>query len=82
MADALSTTVNGGGQGYTGMIDLSVFEALPDAKSGRGRAWTTDEDDVLRRFWMVKRQADVARLLRVSEDTARKRYRELTGEIK
>ena len=60
-------------------LDFEAFEALPDARIGSaGTKWTDEMDDALRKYWKVKRQSDVAKLLGVSEDTARKRYRELS----
>ena len=57
---------------------LRALESLPDAKSGAARTvWTKERDDVLRAGWTRKRKCDVAKLLRIHENTCRKRAREL-----
>lgn len=58
-------------------FDFSEFEELPDANASRAMVFSDAMDAALLKFWPVKRHSDVARLLRVSENTARKRYREL-----
>lgn len=56
-----------------------AFDALPDRPNGSPRrAWTTEEDSALLKYWMLKKQDDVARLIGVSVGTARRRYAELT----
>jgi transcription initiation factor TFIIIB Brf1 subunit/transcription initiation factor TFIIB len=60
---------------------LERLESLPDKQTGRGgHAWTEQEDAILRRYWPIKRQSDVAKVLGMSQDTCRKRYRELVDE--
>lgn len=60
---------------------LEKIEALPDAKMGGAgrREFTPEEDEILLRFWKVKRKEDISKLLGVSENTARKRWEELTA---
>jgi hypothetical protein len=56
-----------------------ALEALPDVRMGsKGHEWTDKEDENMLKHWPRARQSDVARLFRVSEDTARQRYRFLT----
>jgi len=58
---------------------LAELEALPDAiESQKKVTWDPWQDEVLLRTWRIKRQADVAKIIGVSQGTARKRYRELT----
>ena len=60
---------------------LAKLEALPGNKCGqKGKEWTEEQDAALVKFWKVKRQQDVAKLLGVNTSTARKRYLEITGE--
>jgi len=56
---------------------LRQFEALPDVEVGKHFEWTPEKETLLLKYWPVKRQVDVCRLLGVSENTARKKYREL-----
>jgi hypothetical protein len=52
---------------------------LPDVRLGtKKKEWTQKEDAALMKHWPRARQSDVARLFRVSEDSARQRYRFLT----
>ena len=58
---------------------LRALESLPDSKYGpAGFEWTPEMDEMLLRFWQVKRQAEICKLLKCSTNTARNRYRELT----
>jgi hypothetical protein len=58
---------------------LRALESLPDSKYGPvGFEWTPEMDEILLRFWPVKRQAEICKLLGCSQNTARNRYRELT----
>jgi hypothetical protein len=80
------SSVSGGTHTTTVAVDIDpelerALEALPDARGGnRGHEWTPAEDAALRRYWGVKRQADVARHLGVSENVCRDRYRKLSGK--
>lgn len=57
---------------------LAAIDALPARKKKPGVAWSPAMDAALLAGWPVKRQVDVARVIGVSPDTARKRYEELT----
>ena len=60
---------------------LEKLEALPGNKCGqKGREWTAEQDAALLKYWRVKRQEDVAKLLGVNTSLARKRYIKLTSE--
>jgi hypothetical protein len=60
---------------------LKALDALPTIRVGtKAREWTADEDAALMRNWPRAHKGDVARLIGVSEDTARSRYRFLTRE--
>jgi len=59
---------------------LCTLEALPsNGRESRRFPWTPELDKALLAFWPVKRQVDVARALGCCHNTARQRYRELTG---
>jgi hypothetical protein len=59
----------------------ALLEKLPDAKSGiLGRTFTPEEDAILLKYWPVKCKRDIAKLLHCHENTARRRYKELTAE--
>lgn len=76
---SIGYAIHGGQSRDSVTFDFASFESLPDVKLGvAGVQWTEDMDAALLKYWTVKRQCDVAKLLGVSEDTARKRYRELT----
>lgn len=70
----------GAGKGL--VIDAAALEAefaaLPDAGLNL-KPWTVSEDELLVRFWPVKRHVDVARLLGRGEHVCRRRYAELTA---
>ncbi len=53
---------------------LKQFDDLPNRKPFE---WTPEKEELLLKYWPIKRQADVCRLLGVSENPARKKYREL-----
>ena len=56
-----------------------ALDELPDAKVGtKSFPWTPELDELLLKYWMVKYKRDVCRLLGCTDNTARKRYRELT----
>jgi len=57
---------------------LEVLDSLPD-NTKRGHEWSEQEDAVLRKYWMIKRKDDVARVLGMDCNTCRKRYREITS---
>jgi hypothetical protein len=60
---------------------LDAINALPDrahCAPGGGYPWDTEKDDALLAGWNKKPQALICKLLKCSERTARKRYRELT----
>lgn len=57
---------------------LKQFEALPDVEIGKHFEWTPEKEALLLKYWKVKRQSDVCKLLGVTENPARKKYRELT----
>jgi hypothetical protein len=52
-----------------------ALEELPDSKGCKRKEWSSDMDTALLKHWPRAKQSDVARLLEVSEDTARTRYR-------
>lgn len=58
-------------------FDFAALEALPDVRGSKQRKFSAEEDDALLRYWPVKRHEDVAKVIGVSESTARRRYREL-----
>jgi hypothetical protein len=60
-------------------MDLKALEELPNTRTGAsGVYWTREMDDALLAHWKRARKEDVARIIGVAEDTARKRYRFLT----
>lgn len=69
--------VCGGQSSRSVELDFAEFEELPDANASKALVFSDVMDAALLKFWPVKRHADVARILRVSENTARRRYREL-----
>lgn len=62
------------------VIDLSALDALPAKKRpGWSHPWTPEEDAALLKYWRIKKQADVARVLGLSVSACLKRYEELTA---
>ena len=59
-------------------FDFSKFEDLPNSKDREGFVFEPWMDEALKRFWMVKNQHAVAKLIGCSTNTCRDRYRELT----
>jgi hypothetical protein len=58
---------------------LRAIENLPDTKYGPvGFEWTPELDEMLVKFWKVKRQSELCKIIGCSPNTARNRYRELT----
>jgi len=53
---------------------LKQFEGLPNTSRGRVITWTPSMDELLRRFWKVKKGGEVAKLLKVSIPTCTRRY--------
>ncbi len=83
MENALDGHTVGGGKSSTS-IDMpnldDILGALPDRVGHtRARTFTPEEDEALRKYWPVKRQADIAKALGVSIGTARARYEALIG---
>jgi hypothetical protein len=60
---------------------LRRLEELPDAHSTRKREFTVEEDAVILKYWPVKNKDDVSRILGLSENTVRNRYKELKGRV-
>jgi hypothetical protein len=61
---------------------LQDFENLPAVKTGpTSHVWTKEEDKALLQYWTVKDKRAVAKVLGVCETVARRRYRELKGEL-
>ena len=57
---------------------LAQLEALPDKRAGGYRhQWSAADDAALLRYWDTKPQRMVAKLIGVSENTARNRIQEL-----
>jgi len=54
------------------------LESLPDSAQKPGITWTPEMDAALLAYWPVKRHTDIAKILGVSENSARYRYRFLT----
>lgn len=62
------------------VIDLSALDALPEKKRpGWPVEWTAEADAALVKYWKVKRQPDVAKILCRSVSACAKRYEELTA---
>lgn len=58
---------------------LELLESLQDSNEKPWAARFSKEDDaILLKYWSVKKQSDVARIIGYSMNTCRKRYRELT----
>lgn len=60
---------------------IHKLEALTDKTGPSGFPWTPEKDAALLRYWKLKRQDDVAKVLGCSANTARFRYRELTRNV-
>lgn len=60
---------------------LAELENIPDSRPGtRGIQWTEEMDEVLRRYWGKKPQADLCRVLGVSKNSARERWKYLSSQ--
>lgn len=60
---------------------LQQLEELPIAKAGQKKmVFTPEEDQVLLKYWGVKKQSDIARVLSKSIGVCRNRYESLIGE--
>jgi DNA-directed RNA polymerase specialized sigma24 family protein len=63
------------------VMDLDTIrkiEALPERKFLAHR-FTPEEDDVILRYWKIKNQREMARLMGLGLTTLKKRYKKLTG---
>lgn len=59
---------------------IELLESLTNSDDKPWAARFSKEDDaILLKYWTVKKKADVARIIGYSQNTCRKRYRELTG---
>jgi hypothetical protein len=57
---------------------LRAIESLPDSRQGpAGFEWTPELDEMLVKFWKVKRQSELCKIIGCSPNTARNRYRDL-----
>ncbi len=58
---------------------VRLFESLPGRSrfDPRGLVWTPQKDELLKAYWAVKRQTDVAQALGVTVKVARRRYKEI-----
>jgi len=54
-----------------------ALESLPDRNSGRKMGLEPWQDEVLRKYWRVKRKADIAQMLGICEAVLRRRAEEL-----
>jgi hypothetical protein len=54
---------------------IRQFEALPAAGLKRKPYLNKQKIELLRRYWPIKRKTEVARLLNISKQTARKYYK-------
>ena len=59
---------------------MEALEALQGADEKPWAASFSKEDDaILMKYWGVKKQSDISRIIGYSVNTCRKRYRELIG---
>jgi hypothetical protein len=59
---------------------LRAIESLPDSRQGpSGFEWTPELDEMLVKFWKIKRQSELCKIIGCSPNTARNRYRDLTN---
>lgn len=55
-----------------------LINALPPpSKYGYGITWTPEMQDVLLKYWRIRDQHGIAKILGVSHSTAKRKYREL-----
>lgn len=60
---------------------LKKIESLPDKNPGiRQRNPTEQEKEIIKKYWKVKRQTDLCKVLGVSVSTARRWYEESQKE--
>ena len=60
---------------------LAQIYALPDACGGaRPAVWTAEQDEILRRYWTLKRHKDICKIIGYCEKTCRARYEKLMEE--
>lgn len=58
---------------------LALIESLPDKKEKNVISWEPWQDEVLRRYWGVKTQEDISKVVGRCTQGCRRRYKELTG---
>ena len=57
-----------------------LINALPPpSKYGYGITWTPEMEDVLLKYWRIRDQRSIAKILGVGHSTAKKKYRELVA---
>ena len=60
---------------------LQQLEALPKAVSGKPKSlFTPEEDAILLKYWGVKRQVDICKIIGKCVNACRDRYLVLTGD--
>lgn len=54
------------------------IDSLPDNVCANRYQFTKEQDEILLKYWKVKKQCDISEIMGISPNTLRKRYRELT----
>lgn len=60
---------------------LEKLNEIDNSEKAHHKEWTTEEDKILTDYWQIKNQVQLAKLLGVSANTARARFRKLTQSL-
>jgi hypothetical protein len=61
----------------TSELEKAINALPPPSKYGYGIIWTPEMEDLLLKYWRVRDQQGIAKILGVGHSTAKKKYREL-----
>ena len=66
----------------TSEIEEAIDALPPPSKYGYGITWTPKMEDLLLKYWRIRDQHGIAKILGVGHSTAKRKYRELINTRK
>ena len=58
---------------------LEKIDAIENTEKAHHKVWTKEEDEILLKYWPIKKQSELCKVMGISANTARDRYRKLTS---